>query len=131
IGVGLACGPPVLVWWVEGHVSLVGVLAALTAVLMMASTILLLRRDARKRAIACATAAAFVVFASAYTYELPQLQTIWLSPRIAAAIDRAQPCRETVVATHPYVEPSLVFLVGTETRLASSAGEAAEHLLHD
>jgi hypothetical protein len=53
-----------------------------------------------------------------------------MSPRIAEAVARVQPCAETIVATVPYAEPSLVFLLGTATKLTDIPGAAA-HLLHD
>jgi hypothetical protein len=53
-----------------------------------------------------------------------------MSPRIAEAVARVRPCPGTTVATVPYAEPSLVFLLGTATKLTDIQGAAA-HLLHD
>jgi 4-amino-4-deoxy-L-arabinose transferase-like glycosyltransferase len=130
LGVVLACAPPGLVWWVEGYVSPIGVLAALAAAALMAATILLLRRAQLRGAVASAAAAAFIIFASAYSQQLPRLQTIWLSPRIAAAVEHANTCPDKVLATVPYNEPSLVFLVGTDTKFVDVRG-AAQRLLED
>jgi hypothetical protein len=58
------------------------------------------------------------------------MQTIWMSPRIADAVARAKPCAATTLATVPYAEPSLVFLLGTGTKLTDVRG-AAEHLLRN
>jgi hypothetical protein len=97
---------------------------------LLIATLLLLRRDRSIRAVACAGGAALLLYASAYSYQLPHLQTIWMSPRIAEAVGRAKPCATTTVATMPYAEPSLVFLLGTGTKLTDVRG-VAEHLLRN
>lgn len=60
----------------------------------------------------------------------PSLKPIWLSPAIKAAVDANRPCDTTVLASAPYHEPSLVFLVGTKTILTDVDGVAG-HLLGD
>lgn len=60
----------------------------------------------------------------------PSLKPIWLSPAIKAAVDVNRPCDTTVLASAPYHEPSLVFLVGTKTILTDVDGVAG-HLLGD
>jgi 4-amino-4-deoxy-L-arabinose transferase-like glycosyltransferase len=60
----------------------------------------------------------------------PSLKPIWLSPAIKAAVNANRPCDTTVLASAPYHEPSLVFLVGTKTILTDVDGVAA-HLLGD
>ena len=75
--------------------------------------------------------AALILFASSYAYQLPRLRTIWLGPRkVAEAVARVRPCALTTVASTPYTEPSLVFLLGTRTVLTDTRG-ATEHLLRD
>jgi 4-amino-4-deoxy-L-arabinose transferase-like glycosyltransferase len=130
IGLALACWLPVAIWIVERRVDAVGVLTALAVVPLLGATLLLIRRDRPIRAVGCAAAAALVVFVSAYAYQLPHLRTIWMSPRIAEAVARAKPCDGTTVATVPYAEPSLVFLLGTGTKLTDARG-AMEHLARD
>jgi 4-amino-4-deoxy-L-arabinose transferase-like glycosyltransferase len=129
-GIALACGLPVAAWVLEARADVVGVLTALAVVPLLIGTLLLLRRGQPIRAVACAGAAALVLFTSAYAYQLPLLRTIWMSPRIAEAVARARPCAQTILATVPYAEPSLVFFLGTGTKLTDIRG-AAEHLLHD
>jgi 4-amino-4-deoxy-L-arabinose transferase-like glycosyltransferase len=130
VGIALACWLPVATWVLEGRADAVGVLTALAVVPLLAATLRLLRGDRPVRAVACAGAAALVLFMSAYAYQLPRLQTIWMSPRIAEAVARARPCAGTTVATVPYAEPSLVFLLGTATKLTDVRG-AMEHLRRD
>jgi 4-amino-4-deoxy-L-arabinose transferase-like glycosyltransferase len=130
VGIALACGLPIAVWLLEARVDAVGVLTAVTVVPLLVLTLTLVNSDRSIRTLACAGTAALVLFVSAYAYELPRLQTIWMSPRIAEAVARVRPCPGTTVATVPYAEPSLVFLLGTATKLTDIQGAAA-HLLHD
>lgn len=130
VGVALACLLPVAAWVLEARIDGVGVLTALLIVPLLAATLLLLRRGKPVGAVACAGGAALMLYASAYAYQLPRLQTVWLSPRIADAVARAKPCPATTVASAPYSEPSLVFLLGTATKLTDVRG-SVEHLLAD
>jgi 4-amino-4-deoxy-L-arabinose transferase-like glycosyltransferase len=130
IGIALAGWLPVAAWVLEARIDAVGVLTVLAVAPLLGATLLLLHRDRPIRAVACAGAAALVVFVSAYAYQLPRLETIWMSPRIAEVVARARPCEGTTVATVPYAEPSLVFLLGTGTKLTDVRG-ATEHLRRD
>src|SRR5438067_4176941 len=130
LSVALACLPPVATWALEGRVDPVGVLTALAVVLLLITTLILRGRGRSIGAVACAAAAALVLYTSAYAYQLPDMQTVWMSPRIADAVARAKPCAATTLATVPYAEPSLVFLLGTGTKLTDVRG-AAEHLLRN
>jgi 4-amino-4-deoxy-L-arabinose transferase-like glycosyltransferase len=72
-----------------------------------------------------ATAAILVVFALCGLV-IPSLTTLFPSDTLARIL-RGSDCAEPLVASAGYHEPSLVFLVGTETRLTDGAG-AAEFL---
>ncbi|HEX4157946.1 MAG TPA: glycosyltransferase family 39 protein [Rhizomicrobium sp.] len=58
----------------------------------------------------------------------PQLHAIWLSSRAAELVAAERGPEHTPVVLDGYVEPSLVFLLGSNTRVepAGEAGEAAE-----
>jgi 4-amino-4-deoxy-L-arabinose transferase-like glycosyltransferase len=130
VGVALACLLPVTAWVLEARIDAVGVVTALAVVPLLAATLLLLRRGKPVGAVASAGAAALLLYVSAYAYQLPRLETVWLSPRIAEAVARLKPCPATTVASAPYSEPSLVFLLGTGTKLTDVRG-SVEHLLKD
>jgi 4-amino-4-deoxy-L-arabinose transferase-like glycosyltransferase len=130
IGVALAGFPAAATWRLEHRLDPVGVLTAVAVVILLAATLLLYRRGRPIGAVASAAAAALMLYSSAYAYQLPRLQSIWLSPRIAAMVTRAKPCATTTLATAPYTEPSLVFLLGTGTKRTDAQG-AAEHLVRD
>jgi NAD(P)-dependent dehydrogenase (short-subunit alcohol dehydrogenase family) len=52
------------------------------------------------------------------------LKTVWVAPRLAAAVARNAHCPQPEVASAGYQEPSLVFLLGMRTRLVDAAGAA-------
>jgi 4-amino-4-deoxy-L-arabinose transferase-like glycosyltransferase len=55
---------------------------------------------------------------------IPNLKTVWVAPRLAAAIKRHAQCAQPQVASAGFEEPSLVFLVGTGTQLVDGDGAA-------
>ncbi len=130
VGVVLSVGLPAVLWWMEG------VITPLTALLAAcgAGAVLLMTRAALRgrpvRATAFGVAAALLVSFNAYRDVLPRLSTIWLSPRIAALVAATKPCPDSVMSSSAFSEPSLVFLVGTETRL-EDVSAAAAHLRAD
>jgi 4-amino-4-deoxy-L-arabinose transferase-like glycosyltransferase len=130
LGVALAALLPVAAWMLEARVDWVGILTAFAVIPLLVVVVWLLDKGRRMPAVACAAGAALILFASAYAYQLPHLRTIWVSPRVAEAVARVRPCAATTVASTPYTEPSLVFLLGTRTVLTDTRG-AAEHLLRD
>ncbi len=80
-------------------------------------------------AASCAGLVAVLVLAM-YGSVFPALDRLWISPRIAAAVDAHETCPAQPVALAGYREPSAVFLLGTETRLVKGA-EAALHLMEE
>jgi 4-amino-4-deoxy-L-arabinose transferase-like glycosyltransferase len=59
----------------------------------------------------------------------PSLKTVWVAPRLAAAVEHNAQCPQPEVASAGYHEASLVFLLGTGTRLVD--GEGAARFLAD
>ncbi|MBP2228685.1 4-amino-4-deoxy-L-arabinose transferase-like glycosyltransferase [Azospirillum agricola] len=76
---------------------------------------------------AAGVAAAAILYAGTYGAVLPAIEGVWVSRQVARAVAATRPCPDSVVASAGYSEPSLVFLVGTPTRLVHGAA-AAEHL---
>jgi 4-amino-4-deoxy-L-arabinose transferase-like glycosyltransferase len=100
--------------------------AAMVAIpVMIGLALLLLLREWRPSGAAgliAALAAAFVVSAAAAV--MPGLDELWLSRSAAAALARHPPHSGQVVLSVGYSEPSLVFLLGTTTRLITAAPTA-------
>jgi 4-amino-4-deoxy-L-arabinose transferase-like glycosyltransferase len=130
LGLALATLLPAAAWVLEARLDWVGILTVLAVAPLLGLTLLLLDKGRRMPALASAVGAALILFGSSYAYQLPRLRTIWLSPQIAESVARVRPCASTTVASTPYTEPSLVFLLGTGTVLTDARG-AAEHLLRD
>jgi 4-amino-4-deoxy-L-arabinose transferase-like glycosyltransferase len=130
LGIALAALLPVAAWVLEARLDWAGILTVLAVAPLLGLTLLLLHKDRRMPALASAVGAALLLFVSSYAYQLPDLRAIWLSPQIAEAVARVRPCALTTIASTPYTEPSLVFLLGTRTVLTDAQG-AAEHLLQD
>ena len=55
---------------------------------------------------------------------VPSLKTVWVAPRLAAAIKRDAQCPQPQVASAGFEEASLIFLVGTRTQLVDGDGAA-------
>ncbi|QDZ00807.1 glycosyltransferase family 39 protein [Nitratireductor mangrovi] len=129
VTVGIATAAIVLPASFVGNVSVVGIAAALCALLaggLAFPTKLVL--SLRRMAAACAVA--WLSFALIFSFVLPSMTTMWLSPRIEEAFVAARPCEDSVLAAVRFHEPSLVFMMGTKTKLTDVNGAAA-HLAAD
>jgi 4-amino-4-deoxy-L-arabinose transferase-like glycosyltransferase len=100
--------------------------AVLAFALALAAVVLFLRRRQE-------TAAAMGIVSALAFYLLlalgiaPQLPALWLSPRAAQLVAEHRKPRDPPVVLDGYVEPSLVFLLGADTRIESArtAGAAS------
>jgi 4-amino-4-deoxy-L-arabinose transferase-like glycosyltransferase len=122
----LALFGPVLAFLVERRVDWLAVAAALVALGLMALAVRMLWRADARRCLAASVGAAATIWIVTFGHTLPGVRTLWLSPRIAEAAAAATTCRNPLLVTMPYHEPSLVFLHGPyRTRLATSPEQAA------
>ena len=130
LGLALAAAGPILLWRLQHEISVPALFAAGLAFVLLPGAALLLGLREPRKAVAFAASAALVTYASLFWVVLPDLRTIWLSPRIAAMVAQVKPCQDSVLASASFSEPSLVFLVGRNTALVDAAG-AADLLAHD
>ena len=72
----------------EARLDWVGILTAFAVAPLLAVTLWLLEKESGCRRSGVPPAAALILFASCYAYQLPRLRTIWLSPRVAEAVAR-------------------------------------------
>ena len=97
-------------------VPVLGVLAVAGALALAGATLLGLSRG--KTLPWLALGAAVLIWASGFALILPRIDTLWLSRSAAALVnDQDRVLRPVVVAG--YAEPSIVFLLGTATKLAN------------
>lgn len=103
-------------WWLYAE--------ALAAAVMIGVAFLV--ADRRMKGVAAALAALILYELGGYE-TVPRLQSLWLSPRLAAAVERHAQTGDPPVITAGYAEPSATFLLGTGTRLllGDEAGKAA------
>jgi 4-amino-4-deoxy-L-arabinose transferase-like glycosyltransferase len=130
ITAGIASAVPLLRWWLDGRLDAVAIATACVMLLCAGGALYLLRSRRQARAFAAFGAAAVLVYGVGFGVALPRAEQLWLSPQIAAAVRGTGGCPSPAVAAVGYSEPSLVFLVGTATKLTSGA-VAAEMLLSD
>lgn len=98
---------------------------AVVAGLIVTALVLYFRRRAVTAALAALTAAliAYPVLTAGVG---PLLTQIWVSPRLAATLQRLARPGDMPPALAGYIEPSMLFLTGTETRLTDSGRSAAD-----
>lgn len=121
---GAAVALPIVLTGAFSWAGLAAGIAALTGG-ALASGIAL--RPAATRRLYGAAGAAGVMAVLLFTFVIPSLTPVWLSPAIAQAFRAERPCPDSVLASAGYTEPSLVFLAGTDTVLTTGPG-AADYL---
>jgi 4-amino-4-deoxy-L-arabinose transferase-like glycosyltransferase len=102
---------------VEGTVSIAAIAVLLVGVAIYAWGVQ--RRQSISTTAFAATIAIGAIMVQGATLGLvvPKMGSLWLSPRLAAAVKRNAPCATPQVVSTNYHQPSLVFLVGTNTIL--------------
>ncbi|GGB44493.1 glycosyl transferase [Roseibium aquae] len=125
VGVAIAAfaGPFVLGVWPSPPGA---VLSAIAAVLALAASSQILR-ELPMKAVATSLAAGAFMMVGFWGFVGPALTPIWVSPRLAAAIDAVPDCPDPQVAIRGFHEPSFIFLQGTGTRILYHA-EAVKFL---
>lgn len=83
-----------------------------------------------QKAAICVVVGGALVFAPAFSFILPNLKGPWISQTVISLIKKHDQNKNPVLASVGYNEPSLVFLIGTETKLTSVDG-AVQHLRED
>ena len=97
--------------------ALVSLLGALAAALLLARVRVI-------PAAAVAIAAAVLLYATLTMIAAPELQQLWVSSRLAALAARNADAGDAPAAVAGFEEPSLVFQLGTATRLTDGRGAA-------
>ncbi len=131
IGFGaLTLAVAVIPWLVDRRIDPVGVALVPAVGGLFALALRSLLRGERRTGLAAGVGAAALLYAGTYAAVLPNIDGVWVSRQAARAVAQVRPCPDSVVASAGYSEPSLVFLLGTPTKLVHGAGAAA-HLTAD
>jgi len=126
IGVGIGGAS----WWLEGGITVAGLVPPTAAIVAVALGLWFAFRDRLVHAVTAGVLGAVIVTASALGITLPAAENLWLSRTAALAVAKNREGTAAAgapVAVAGYGEPSIVFLLGTATRLVSP-DEAAAHL---
>jgi len=126
----LCAGLPLLPGLLEGRLDGLALGGGAAAMLLFAAAGQLYRAGRRRDALASLLVACLVFDGTGYGWVMPRLESLWIAPRVAAAVHAAKHCPRAVVTAAGISEPSLVFLLGTETRFGNGDG-AARALLDD
>lgn len=124
VAFALAAVPIVVAWkFGSGVAPLIAIGVGAIAVIGTAAAILLARRKAVAAAL-FGILAAIIVYPVLTLSVAPGLSPLWISPHAAALITKDGRPNDPPVILAGYVEPSLVFLLGTDTRLENGIGAA-------
>ena len=131
IPVGLTLGLTLAAWRLDGVLPLAALPLLLAAcALAVLAWLAFVRRQgegAREGALALGIAASVLLSGAVFGLTQPVLQSLKVSPRLAAIRD-ALPCKGPRVASLGLREPSLVFTVGTDLAMLNTGEEAAAFL---
>lgn len=130
-GVAAALGPA-LAFEIEHRIALWAIAFGVAGFALACASLYWLLRQRPHRALACTVLAGLAIWPNTLGHVVPNLRSMWLSPRIAEAVNNASTCPQTHLSTSPYTEPSLVFLHGPYlTDLVTTPAEAADNLARD
>lgn len=130
-GLVAALGPAGL-HWAEGVIAPLLVVAGILIFLAASAALPLYLTGRRPAALVSGLAAGGLAVITVYGGTLPRLETLWLTPRIVAAVDTHGSCEPTRLVASAFREPSLVYRHGPyDTVLAASPADAADRLAED
>ena len=124
LSLALAAVPVALPLALGKAAPLTGIVGTLLVVAAAVAVLVLLRRGPNEKQVLMLAAGSLALAVAAFGAALPGLAAIWPSA-VAARLVATQPCADATVAAAGYAEPSLVFLLGTDTLLTDAAGAAA------
>jgi len=125
IALGVAVAAVALPWRLEGRLdaaALAGAAATLAAAL---AGYLMLWRGRNATALAALAAAALLQSLTVFELVLPRLPSLWIAPRLAQLLAAEPGCPGAAPVIAGFGEPSLVFVLGTATRLVDVDGAAS------
>jgi 4-amino-4-deoxy-L-arabinose transferase-like glycosyltransferase len=113
-----------ILYGLEGAISPAALVLALAGALVLAWGVRCAMDGLPEQFAAGMAGGALLLHGAGLGLVLPRLDSVWISPRLAAAVQRNAGCAAPLVASAGHHEPSLVFLVGTKTSLTDGAGAA-------
>lgn len=109
-GAAVVIAPMALTYRFEQVISPLSIALASVALACMLGVLILIGMGRLRQALVVTVAAAVLSAINTYQLAIPSLHTLFMSPRIVAALNANQLCDQTRVVSFSYREPSLVFL---------------------
>jgi len=125
IALGLAAAAVALPWRLEGRLDALALVGAAAALATALAGYRMLWRGRNTTALAALAAAALLQNLTVFELVLPRLPSLWIAPRLAELLAAEPGCPGAAPAIAGFGEPSLVFVLGTATRLVDADGAAA------
>ena len=122
----LAGGTELLPWFLDHQLPVAAVVAAVVLSLSFAVGVVMLWQGRVMPGFAALLAGAAVWSGLTFGLVLPGSEGLWLSRQVAERVAVLRPCPASDLASGGYTEPSLVFLLGTRTRLGGGETAAGE-----
>ena len=114
----------------EGFDSFTAIVLVAVAVGMVVALIYCWRLQIT-RGLACILMTLIPFYAIVYHHILPGADSLWISRQVRTAVIDQSTCPDSIVASVGYSEPSLIFLLGTNTRILHDVSTAILHLEAD
>nr|WP_321483187.1 glycosyltransferase family 39 protein [uncultured Cohaesibacter sp.] len=124
VAVILGLGAPIGLIFMEGSINPAAFGLGLVASGLGLLSYAILTRGRVMAAFALTCLIAPVLYLSLHGTIFPELRSVWISNQLQESINMVKPCESVEVASAGYSEPSLVFLVGTDTLLTNGQGAA-------
>jgi 4-amino-4-deoxy-L-arabinose transferase-like glycosyltransferase len=130
LGLMMSCAIVAAQWYLNGSIGWPTLVTALLAAIVSLATFELFRRRRLPAACFSSLVAAVCLLAPSLQAIVPGMDAMWLSRSVGRALElqfSGKPHLKPVIAVSGYEEPSIVFALGTNTKLISPAA-AAEHM---
>lgn len=117
VGIILAVGSIFWAHYMMDEWFYAAMIGAVTVLFLIGYVVYCLLKENIQKASLLSIMAALIVYIELFVVLIPALQPEWLSYKIARTVQVLKPCEHSILASASYSEPSLVFLVGKETKL--------------
>ncbi len=125
IGVlAFSCAALILPRYFGGHLTIWLIAGAVAGTAFGLSAVVLVLQRRTLPASVCAVAAAVIFYPLIVWGLVPQAPDVWMSPHLAARVAVDKKADDPPVVLAGYVEPSLIFLLGTNTEIENGANAA-------
>ncbi|MGO1117414.1 glycosyltransferase family 39 protein [Rhodovibrionaceae bacterium A322] len=121
---------PAVFWVAEGQPNLWSFLGLLGPLAILIGLVKFRNRLSPNALYGLCLGGATLLFVTTYQWVLPNLSTVWLSPRIVTEVNQLKRCEQPSLTVAGYGEPSLVFLFGKEVHFGN-AEAVGQQLIDD